>query len=212
VTPAGPLGHGRAYELLPWLVNGSLSPAERDAVEEHVRACITCRRELREQQRVQSALRTQPTIHVTSQLGFEQLDRVLDGTARPPPRRWRPGYTAAAPFAIAAAAGVALLAFLLWLSPPPAPAPYSTLAAPGDNDPLLDVVFTPETTTAEVRALLERIGGEIVGGPSDIGRYRVRMADSGPAGDSDDIERAIDALQTDPHVRFVGRALAAEAR
>jgi anti-sigma factor RsiW len=212
VTPAKPLDHERAFELLPWLVNGSLAPAERDAVEEHVRGCIACRREAREQQRLQSALRSQPTVHVTPHLGFEQLDRALDGAAFAPPRSARARYAAAAPFAIAAAAGVALLAFLLWLSPPPAPATYSTLAAPGGGEPLVDVVFTQETTSAEIRSLLERIGGEIVGGPSSIGRYRVRVAGTETMSEGDAVARAIDELDDDPHVRLAVPAPADEAR
>lgn len=212
MTTGEPLGHERAFELLPWLVNGSLSPSERDAVEEHARTCITCRRELREQQRLQSAIRAQPTVHVTSQLGFEQLDREIDGEVRAP-RVTRRGYSAAGPFAIAAAAGLALLAFLLWLSPPPAtaPAPYSTLASPGGEEQLLDVVFTQDTTTAEVRVLLERVGGEIVGGPSSLGRYRVHLTDRTSAGSAETLERAIAELDADPHVRLVTRALAEDA-
>lgn len=208
-----PLSHARALELLPWLVNGSLGPAERDAVEQHVRSCITCRRELREQQRLQSAIRAQPTVHVTSQLGFEQLDREIDGEARTPAARWRRGYAAAGPFAIAAAAGLALLAFLLWLSPPhaTAPSPYTTLASPGGEDELLDVVFTQDTTTAEVRALLERIGGEIVGGPSSLGRYRIHLTDDTSDSSAEALERAIAELDADPHVRLVTRALAEDA-
>ena len=41
-----PIGHERAFELLPWLVNGSLSGHERDEVEQHTRVCLLCRREL----------------------------------------------------------------------------------------------------------------------------------------------------------------------
>lgn len=33
-------------ELLPWLLNGSLEPEERQAVEEHLETCEACRREL----------------------------------------------------------------------------------------------------------------------------------------------------------------------
>jgi hypothetical protein len=40
---ATPIGHARAFELLPWFVNGSLAADERDAVELHVRSCIMCR-------------------------------------------------------------------------------------------------------------------------------------------------------------------------
>src|SRR5688572_20172163 len=37
-----------ATELLPWLLNGTLEPAERQEVLEHVRKCEACRRALDE--------------------------------------------------------------------------------------------------------------------------------------------------------------------
>ena len=38
--------HRTADEMLPWFVNGTLEGAEWAAVEEHVRECARCRREL----------------------------------------------------------------------------------------------------------------------------------------------------------------------
>ena len=61
MTTEPALTHARAFELLPWLVNGSLTGAERDAVESHVRACIACRRELKQQQRLHGAVRARRT-------------------------------------------------------------------------------------------------------------------------------------------------------
>jgi hypothetical protein len=203
----GPLDHSRAFELLPWLVNDSLAPAERDSVEQHVRSCITCRRELREQRELHSALRAQATVHIAPQVGLARLDRELDGEARGFPTSWRHRSATAAPFAVAAAAGIALLGFLLWLSPPLAtpPATYSTLATTGSEERLLDIVFAQDTTAAEMRTLLERIDAEIVGGPSSLGRYRVHVRDSLTT--ADDVGRAIDTLAADPHVRLVTRAM-----
>lgn len=211
MTTPVPLGHERAFELLPWLVNGTLAPAERDAVEHHARACIACRRELKEQLRLHAAVRSQPAVHVSVQAGFEALDRQIAGAARErrKTKSWARRYAAMRPFAVAAAAGVALLAFLLWLTPPANidPARYATLGTPASDDAaLIDLVFAQQTTDAEMRAVLAGIGGEIVAGPSAVGRYRVRLASNT---DEASIKRLLDTLSKDPRVRFAGRSLAA---
>ncbi len=100
--------HSRAFELLPWLVNGSLGAEERDAVEQHVRSCLACHRELKEQQRLRAALRAQPAVHLSPQSNFDKLARALDRTAGE--RAARPARGASAPlvrFAAAAAVGAA---------------------------------------------------------------------------------------------------------
>ena len=106
MTEAPALPHSRALELLPWFVNGTLSGAEREGVEAHVRACIACRRELKEQQRLYGAVRARRTADVSAEAGFDRLDRSIDEAA-PARRRWTTRYATAVPFAIAAAAGVA---------------------------------------------------------------------------------------------------------
>ena len=64
-----PITHSRAFELLPWLVNGSLSAEERSLVEQHVSTCLSCHRELKEQQRLRAAVRAQPAVHISPQTG-----------------------------------------------------------------------------------------------------------------------------------------------
>jgi hypothetical protein len=204
VTETGPVSHGRAFELLPWLVNGTLSAKEREAVEEHVRMCIACRRELREQQRLYTAMRARGRTDVSAEAGLEQLDHKLDAESR----RWRLGYAAAVRFGVAAAAGLAVLAVLLWLTPLPRfeDAPYSTLAAPAATDmTLIDVIFADETTSAEMQQLLDRIGGEIVAGPTNLGRYTVRVRAPKTAAERTELLRS---LADDPRVRFAGPAFA----
>ena len=207
MTEPASLPHSRAFELLPWLVNGTLAGAERHAVEEHARTCIVCRRELKEQQRLHLTLRARRTADVSAEAGFDRLERDLDPAvyAR---RLWRKRYAVIAPFAVSAAAGIAVLAVLLWFTPLPEidGGGYTTLATPPTTStPLLDVVFAEDTTAAEMQALLDDIGGEIVAGPSDLGRYSVRVA----AGRSDAarLRELLDALATDSRVRFAGRSL-----
>jgi len=207
VTGEQPLTHERAVELLPWLVNGTLRIHERDAVEQHVRLCIACRRELKEQQRLQTAFRGQPTVHFSARTGLERLDSRLD-SLRPGAGAWAARYRTFRPFAVAAGIGAALLGFLLWLTPLPqiGDDSYATLASsPSIEGTLLDVVFAEQTTAAEMHALLAQIDGEIVAGPTDVGRYTVRVADEPLP--SAALARIAQTLARDPRVRFAGRTL-----
>ncbi len=201
-----PSEHERAFELLPWLVNDTLAVAEREAVELHVRTCITCRREVKDQQRLLAVLQRHPTVHLSEQNGLERLTDALDHGA---PRAHEPGYAPFLRFGVVATLGVALVGGLLWLAPDtPRGDVYATLAdapASATRTAQLDVVFTRETTAAEIAALLNAIGIEIVSGPSEIGRYGVRLTRESAG--SIELARALERLAIDPHVRFAGRSL-----
>lgn len=204
-----PVPHERAFDLLPWLVNGTLAGGERQAVEEHARTCIACRREWKHQQQLHAAVRARRTTDVSVESGLELLDRELDAAGRTESRPWRNRYSGAARFAVAAAAGIAVLAVLLWFTPLPqiADRTYLTLTTPAPSDAaLLDIVFAADTTAAEMQALLDHIGGEIVAGPSGLGRYSVRVRDD--ATDESRLADLLGMLATDSRVRFAGRSLA----
>jgi hypothetical protein len=103
---------------------------------------------------------------------------------------------------------VAVLAVLLWLTPLPELGTdrYTTLATtPAGDAPVLDIVFADETTAAEMQRLLDDIDGEIVAGPSSIGRYSVRVP--GPRTNPAELTELLQTLAADPRVRFAGRAL-----
>jgi hypothetical protein len=201
--------HERAFELLPWLVNGSLPAEERDLVEQHVRNCLSCHRELKEQQRLRAALRSQPAIHVSAQTGFDRLTRDLSTSPERIASRARP-FAAFARFAVVAAAGGALLGALLWLLPLRddryAPT-FETLATQptATSVPAIDVIFVQSVTAAEIQRLLEEIDGSIAAGPTDVGRYTVRLDGARNA----DVDALLARLQRDPRVRFAGASLAA---
>jgi len=119
-----PITHLRAFELLPWLANGSLPADEREVVEQHVRNCLSCHRELKEQQRLRAALRALPAVQISAQSGFEKLSRQLSGAPALPisPRRWpfaaltrfaRYGFRRTSMEDIAAEAGVSRAALYL---------------------------------------------------------------------------------------------------
>ena len=209
-----PITHSRAFELLPWFVNGSLGAGERDAVELHVRGCLLCHRELKEQQRLRVALRSQPVVHISPQTGFEKLARALDGgqqvlTERPAAR----SLDALLRFGLVAAAGALVVGGLLWLAPlrhdTRGEPPYETLVSrPQAPRGELDVVFVQSITAAEMQSVLEEIGGSIAAGPTEIGRYRVRLDDSSLT--DEQLEAVLAGLAKDPRVRFAARALSAE--
>jgi hypothetical protein len=208
-----PITHSRAFELLPWLVNGSLGAAERDAVEQHVSGCLSCHRELKQQQRLRAALRAQPVVHISPQTGFETLARALEGApvladrpaVRPLERVLR--------FALAAAAGVLVVGGLLWLAPARQDARsdgrYETLAS-GQQAPRgeLDVVFVQSITAAELQSLLMEIDGHLIAGPTSAGRYRVRLDDRNVT--DEQLNALLTRLGKDPRVRFAARALTEE--
>lgn len=207
MSDSEPLPHARAFELLPWLVNGTLSGPERDAVEQHTRTCIVCRREIKEQQSLYAAARSRRTVDVSAEAGFDRLNSALDEAPSIDARR-RLSYATAGRFAAAAAAGVAVLALLLWFTPLPRldAGSYSTLAtAPAAGEAMLDIVFADATTAAEIQALLDDIGGEIVAGPTPLGRYTVRVT-ARPRNDAR-FGKLLDTLAADRRVRFAGRSL-----
>jgi Putative zinc-finger len=205
-----PIRHERAFELLPWLVNGSLATREREAVEEHLRTCLPCRRELKEQRHLHEVLRTQPAVHISPQTGFEDLSRQM--ATGPRGRRFRRPLGPIGRFASVAAAGVALVAALFWLAPLEergAAADYRTLAAGADaSGARIDLIFVQSITAAQMQAVLDELGGEVAAGPTDLGRYTVQLdRDASEA----EIAALLERLRTDPRVRFAGRALAAES-
>ena len=212
MTGRAELDHTAVYELLPWLANGSLGTAEREGAESHVRSCIVCRRELKELERLRLAVRGQPTLHVSAEGGLDRLQRQLDrekSASRPAARDV--GYRPFFRFAAVASVGVAFLGVLLWLAPNvPTQAPYGTLAKTSPDPAQIDVIFNQQTPASDIQALLQTVDGEIVAGPSELGRYGVRIH-GGSATDAE-VNALIEKLGHDPRVRFAGRAFTESTR
>ena len=195
--------HHAVELLLPWFVNGTLSGEELTQVEQHVRECRQCKREV-EWLRTMQACYAENEVAVDSAASFQKLLPQLD----PPGRRrllphWTSLWQALQPFRWPAAAAFALtLALGALLLPTLKPAaPYHTLGAADAPAPVLGsvvVVFEPGTTSAELNRILRVNQARVVDGPTVTGAYMLAL----PAGRQ---EAVLQALRRENAVKLAER-------
>lgn len=194
--------HHEVWMLLPWYANGTLKGAEFDLVEQHLRVCMICRREIIEQQRLAQAISESHVMEPAPQVSFARLMQRLDregqqahqgeigrnrlrsqwtrllewlSGARLPQRAW-----IAVPLLLLLMVLVPTARF--WLSSTSKEPQYHTLStansvpAAGSNE--IRVIFAKTISPDEVRQLLRSLHAEIVAGPSSSGAYTVRIATS----------------------------------
>ncbi len=205
--------HETVVELLPWFVNGTLSEQETALVEAHVHECVQCFSLLQQERRLQGMLSAESPATISSAAhGFERLQARLGSGAssigQRAPRRWR----RTEGLALAASLAAVAVTVLVWqrlddtqLSPT---GEFETLSEPATAESqTVDIVFTPELAEADMRALLRASGAVIVNGPSELGRYTIRID---RAADGPDLEAVIEQLRNDPRVRFIGQSFIGE--
>jgi len=171
--PHSGMSHDRGWELLPWLVNGTLSSDQADGVARHVAACEVCATEIQALQNLQEKMRNGDAVLLAPQTAWqkmvERLDReeeLLTGhdagigrrgaqTLRANRSYWPTKWQAVA--ATQAVAILGLVATLVWqartatnsatnlAADAHAPAQYATLTATADA-----AIDTAATTTLRV--------------------------------------------------------------
>ena len=216
--------HREVWTLLPWYINGTLADAELDLVKQHLRICITCRRELAVQQRISETIRNPSSMNLAPQTSFLRLMKRIDREGRQVNSRkrwWNSARTHCAGLAYRLSAipvpwrtWIALPLLLLfiglltplarlWLAPMSREPQYHTLADPhsvpaaGRND--IRIVFAEMMVEEQIQQLLLPVHGQIVEGPSAIGAYTIRI----DAGDhADEVLSALDWLRHHPRVLF----------
>ncbi len=184
---------GHPAELLPWFVNETLSPEERQTVEQHLETCPQCRQEIALLQK----MRTHVKEIRTESPGEFGLNRLLstvrnDRTATEAPQQttsqwWKTGFAIAASLIIFIQAG--LLIDTMYISKPMIP-----LSGPQKQGLVLQVSFTPTATEAQIREVITAVHGRFIDGPSSLGIYRIRLDDSKTSNEAT-IERAIQHLR-----------------
>lgn len=205
--------HDEVQELVPWYVNGTLSDAEHARVERHVHECLTCYAVLQQERRMRALIRSRSTARLSAEQGFDRLMARIEREAPRPARRVprRRARRLARYGALAAAAGIVALAAAALVRlgtvpmPGTAPAGYETLTgAPERGGATLDIIFAQTLSEPEMRAVLREIDATIVAGPTDIGRYTVRL--DAPEPTADELSAILERLRRDDRVRFAGRS------
>lgn len=209
-----PRSHRQTWDLIPWILNGTASAADREAVEAHLRDCAECREELQFQRSVQAAVAAQPQLRAEDD--WARLQARLDDAAVPespqpmPDGRRRAGFAfarsrwmgALAAAVVLEALGIGALGMALWSSQRPGRAAvYQTLAAspPAAGSPTIRMVLAPTMRIGELQQLLHATGLQVVGGPTGMGVWS--LAPSGiPSRAATDAE--VRALRANAAVRF----------
>jgi hypothetical protein len=189
----------------------------------HLSTCAACQAELRRCHDVAAAVHAaEETSWSPSPGHFAQLLARIDAAAAPEARHggWRARLRArcarglrALPrtprpvrWALVAQGAMILLlaSVLIWqvaFSPGPR---YRTLSEGGDQvsqgQAYIQMVFADDITAQELRALLTRVGGSIVKGPSPEGVYTVAVPR--PGGSPDRLGPILEAIRAHRHVLF----------
>lgn len=187
--------------LLPWYVNGTLAPEERQRIEEHLAMCAVCPDELVALLKVQAALRRElaeapePSAALLETVKRQitgppvSLDQPMASPGRPQDRwtwAWlgdllrpalHPGWALAALILIAAQAAIIVGVVSRWPLGGPG---YQTLTGPTTSGQLsgprvrLRVAFVEQASERSIRATLGGLQqARIVDGPSPAGFYLI---------------------------------------
>lgn len=186
-----PLDHQDAFSLLPWLANGTLEGADLEGVLDHLKVCRECREELRFLPELRCALEQNAPLPSPGRSFARLLARIEREERAGQP--WRERLRAAAErwlgdvppwlrgtLAVQSVALAVLAAMLLWPRPAPAPALFRTLSTPVETSvpagARMRLVLAEGTPVEQMRAVLQGIEAQIVGGPSGVGAFTIELA------------------------------------
>ena len=211
------MNHEQAYELLPWYLNGTLEDAERARVESHVRTCLTCHRELKEERGLSELIASSATVELSAEAGFDRLSTSLDASRETPRsterselERWVGWPSFATAGLVTATIGILVLVGIAWLVLPVTSQSPGFVTLTGDTRASnhLDVIFASEITEPDMRALLSEFDATIIAGPTEIGRYTIRLNDA--AINDERVVNIVQAMNGDDRIQFAGPSLIQE--
>ncbi|MEQ1621305.1 MAG: zf-HC2 domain-containing protein [Methylococcales bacterium] len=220
--------HHQTTLLLPWYLNQSLEPAERQLVEQHLQNCNDCKMELASLQLIADAVANGSNADFSPEESFSKLRAKLQSNRLPRERsnvvRFNiPANSNSASnrenstlkkqlsqvaaryskqIAIAASLFLVLIPVALQYRTSPEPSSYYTLSATKPevvSDRLIRVVFSKTLAASDIDKLLEQVYGQRVEGPNSVGAYTVRLA---PDANGLDLTTALASLRHQPGVVF----------
>jgi len=210
---------------LAWYVNGTLSASERAEMEQWLADNPEAQLQLAEYEFMRDSIAEEgadePQFDTEAGLArlmarIEREEAANEATPAAAPTRWwealaarlQWGLTPAfARVAMVSQLGVVMVLGALLLLPAPAQDPaYQVLSGappPAVDGLVVTIGLAPDTSLAQLQRLLRAQQAEIVGGPSALGTYRVRLPDDA------DQARRLAALKGDPAVIYLDVAAGA---
>lgn len=171
--------HEVALQLLPWLVNGSLSDDEALATRDHASSCVICRRELTSLELVQVEFALASEALAAPAPDMREINRRIDDLIDQQ-NGWRDTFFRLREFAqspwrlafVAQSIALFVLAVIL-LAPSPPQAEFATLsnASVITGDGFVRVVFSPDLDGQALTALLSDYDLSVIDGPTERGVY-----------------------------------------
>lgn len=205
-----PNPHRETWDLIPWIVNGTATAAQRDSVGQHLRECADCREELAHQQQFQTGMQSDA---YDPQPGLRRLLARIDAEPSvpdrglPAPMRGGRGIRWLAAAVIVQAIGLALLAGMLLgrpapeLAAQPAAAGYRTLSsAATQRGATIRLVVSPDTSLAALRHLLGQARLRIVESTADNAAFGLAPADGSASATEDRTAHSVAWLRGQPGV------------
>ena len=203
--------HRRAWDVIPWVVNGTASAADQQLVQAHVHVCADCRVELARQRRMQTAVAQETPALTDVDAGLKRLFKRIDETtdhrigavpgslARP---RWQ-GMGGINHWLVAAviveAVGLSALGVALVLRGA-SDHEYQTLSESPPTPARATIVIVPAPTMqlGELQQHLHALKLTVVSGPNAVGAYALA-----PHGESPKQEAQIASLRALPGMQLV---------
>lgn len=214
--------HQQCWELLPWLVNGTLNDSQARQVEAHLAECEACRGEMASQSLLRQLMRSDEGVlhapHASLHKVLAKIDQAEDVAPVEPesathrPRRMDKSRWLAVAVVAEAACLIVLIGTLSWKTSAERAAPrYSTLTVESEApaQAAARIVFAPAVSVAELNELLHSYDARIVAGPTETGVFTVTL----PATLSEaEAAAAIERMQQDSRVRFAQPAQGSRTR
>ena len=193
IIPLRDDAHDEAQKLLSWYANGTLTESETARVGAHLETCEECRADLVAEHAIGGRV-TGLSLDVDH--GWAAMQRRMAATPASRPSPW---YARRVPLGwalgIQAVAAALIVAVLVPGRTLPAPSPlYRALGtAPVAATGNLVVMFSANTSEAELRTAFDGISARIVDGPTVTGAYVLRVPDQAR-------DKALAQLRGDSHV------------
>lgn len=216
--------HREIWLQIPWYVNDSAKPRQRDRIEAHLHDCTVCREELQQQRALHEAMADAAVIEHIPSASLNKLRQRLDAApatahassvhsvqSQGPVRR------RLSPRQVLLAASVAVIAIALTLAltasrradtQVTAPDSYYTVSSAPQRPAheVIRAVFAPTTTVSQLQRLLDESGLRIIAGPSEAGVYSLAATRQQAVSD------ALSRLRRQPLVRFAEATVPLPAR